>query len=405
MALESHVESKLLSTGSASTTQSHDGYGFTPKILLCMKSARSVLTDSVDGPAIQTLGFGMATGTSERSSTNIVTSDTGGSFGSFMFNTSDSIANNYTNAGTRVGAWDFNGFHSDGWTEIVDDQLGVAYALHSLGLGGDAIAQAKVGSFTKSTSTGTQDVTGPGFRPDAVIFLQGMGIGAAAGPDGQIVNCVTVVVDRDGSSANRFRYSRTGECLAGITHLGGAVNTRGYVSNWISNGFRIQWDEVDGVGSTLHYCAIRSEPGHAWRIGTGTTATNTSEFFVSVPNNFTPQCGIVVSHCSAESSSDTSDVDAEFSIGMFSGEGNGRAVSLRVETSNSTSSHNGSDVNSSYANLTDAGTSLDGEGGVTTLDRGVLGFTMSNADPSGSFFWILAGGESVPPPTGAPIFF
>lgn len=123
---------------------------------------------------------------------------------------------------------------------------------------GDAIGQVKVGVFTRDTSlaTGTQAVTGVGFKPRAVIFLAG-DVGASS--DGGIgIDDGTssgALVNFNAIAAGNFQAVSGGS----IKFVQSASNVyAGSIQSLDSDGFTISWVKTASPTGTktISYLAI-----------------------------------------------------------------------------------------------------------------------------------------------------
>ncbi len=121
-----------------------------------------------------------------------------------------------------------------------------------------AHAGVKVGSFTRDTSlgSGTQAVTGVGFKPSAVIFLAIVNATAqeSAGiDDGTTHSCI---VDNTTASADTWTYSTSNSILL-LQSL--TIEYDGYASSFDADGFTISWTKVGAKTgtATIFYLAFR----------------------------------------------------------------------------------------------------------------------------------------------------
>ena len=417
MTIDSYLDSFDLPTGAATTTEVRIGYGHAPKALICFGGGSASTTDSA-GSRDMLCSFGAGTGPSNRGSI------CGGIKQGDFTTTSSQVFYDYEfcilhdsdiSLIATEGRFDIQSMNSNGVTLVVDDQNTESRILRILSLGGSGIVNAEVGTFNSSASTGDQDITSLSFRPDAVFMFANersttgsqadfvLSIGAAAGKS-DIVNAVSGVFSEDDvTTSDETSYCRLGECAIRMGPLGTVIK-RGSVTDWLSNGFRINWAEVDGSTTDYVFLAIQTAPGSGFEIISGTTATNTSPFSVEC-STVSPSVGIVVSCCRAQSSSDTPTSDTQISFGAFTGTSTSYSLGFHALGGDTVDMDVGDaiDYDSVYVNVNASG-SIVGEMDVTGISGKTIEFTMSNADPSASFFWALVGGE-VRVPSSAPIFF
>ena len=417
MAISSYIDEFALDTGVVTTTQARSGYGHQPKLLIGFGNSTTDASDTAGADSVR-FSFGMSTGATERGCGFIAYQDGDASANSYSGTYTSAFSGSLTLPGgpTIAGLWDTSSIDADGHTIVVDDQSTAGFILKVLSLGGEGIEDAEVGTFDASTSTGDQNVTSVSFKPDAVIFVMNrptfnpdtqvndacISIGAAAGAS-TIINACASVYSEDGSEpSDESSYSRIGECLSTASADQG-VDRRGFVSAWLSNGFTISWAEVNAFDHPVIYLAIKSAPGHAFRIIQGTTATDTNPFTVNAVD-VAPSAGLLFSCCRAKNSSNIATADGQLSVGAFSGVASQTSIGWFMEDNQSTTNSTMfTDFDSIYANINGSGT-LDGEMAITGITGSIIEFTMSNADPSAAFFWALVCGESMTE-YAAPIFF
>src|SRR3990172_4938301 len=181
MALSSFVGS--FSTGTPLITQTVvvTGVGFQPKVVIFWHSGRSESTDAI-GRATTKRGFAIATSTTNRRALSSVSVDA--SADSTTSHAHSDVACIISNTGASIdGSLDLQSFDSDGFTLVCDSATWPAdRRIHFLALGGTTLTNANLVSFQEPAATGTQDITGFGFNPTAVLFF-GISL-TSAPPDG-----------------------------------------------------------------------------------------------------------------------------------------------------------------------------------------------------------------------------
>jgi hypothetical protein len=126
--------------------------------------------------------------------------------------------------------------------------------------GEDKTTRFKVGSFTRDSSlaSGTQSVTGVGFKPKAIIFLAGQNVATiekSIGLDDGTTVCQ--FTDNGGASAGQWVI----DCgYASITDVESAGNYyTGKISSFDSDGFTLSWTKAGSQTGTINigYLAFR----------------------------------------------------------------------------------------------------------------------------------------------------
>ena len=136
---------------------------------------------------------------------------------------------------------------------------------YSLGSGNWAVpffstpTRHKLGSFTRDTSvaSGTQAVTGVGFKAKVVVFL--MQHAATAGASIGVDNATTVfsIINNHNGTANTWNNSGA-ESIFDVQS--GTLDYRGHISTMDADGFTISWTRTGTTPSgtiTVYYLALR----------------------------------------------------------------------------------------------------------------------------------------------------
>ncbi len=157
--------------------------------------------------------------------------------------------------------------------------------------GGDDITVAEALSIAEPVATGNVDYTVTGFTADGVgqvvMFagVQQTGASPAVGrqDSGRCVgfasgtaaanNAVAMGNSDDGSATmDTDGYCKTGECLGMIAVAGGNPSARAQLTQWNTNGFRLNW--IARVTTNRRYIALAIKGG-LWQAGSYTINGNT----------------------------------------------------------------------------------------------------------------------------------
>lgn len=404
MGLSSKVGSFNLSSASNGATTAVSGLGLSGeslKVLFLWSEQSTTTTDTVvDGSIQYTMGFGTST-TSRRgvgyySEDAAMTSDSGGVL------RDDAILQFLTVAAANNGLIDISSFDSDGFTLVNDSAVGGTYRIHYLAIWGSDITNATVVTASESGSTGNQDNTAIGFQPDCAVFIgcntlalntiendctPQIGFAAGSTP----ANACVALRAADGSAAaNTDRYSENTNCLTRITSLG--VTARAAVTAWLSNGFTLNWAEA---GSSTTDYAVLCIKGGAWKVGDLLTQTDTTTDIVESGFGFQPAGALFASHCTSESTIDTTQTEGAFSLGAFSGTSARAAVGFLDEDGVDPMQTNYAiEHDAVYVRLFNTAV-VAGLMDIKSVDSDGFTCIMDDADPDQAFVPYLAFGPSV----------
>lgn len=166
----------------------------------------------------------------------------------------------YRNDGTGVITFDPNGSETIDGVTTKKVYPGESGSIHCNGTalyttGSKAQANTKIGSFSRDTTTasGTQAITGVGFKPSAVIFFSNINTTTA----------VSVGMDNTTTTTNYFGTGSgnfAGSGSASITgYVSGGNTYDGKITSMDDDGFTITWTKTGSPTGTLSclYLAIR----------------------------------------------------------------------------------------------------------------------------------------------------
>jgi hypothetical protein len=242
---------------------------FQPNLLLLASAQNSVTNAGVEGNSTQAaMTFGMARSTSEEWTAGAKSQTGATSPGGHGIMRSDVPLFQIIPTGTTADKHqNFTSFNSDGFT------LGIVAAANATAVGVLYIAlagtyQAKLGTFTQRSGTGTQAVTGVGFMPEMLLF----------GTASRVVNTSTTVDPRLGLgvalSASNRRVATMAEdnndpsitdssasesvCIRHLTAGTPTVDAEADLDTMDSDGFTLDWTTADSTAREHGYLAMAS---------------------------------------------------------------------------------------------------------------------------------------------------
>jgi hypothetical protein len=288
--------------GSQATT----GLGFTPVAIIFWFGAASLSSGGwVGGSSGYTGG--------NQSGIGLVTASGSGAVGYIEY--SNGTADIYTaHATTAIYSYSVAGTLSASLTSLDSSGFTLYWmstisgvTIHYLALGGTDITGAMVKEWTAKGSTGSQSITGVGFKPSLVInigtsdtvapphvsastnFWPPLDTGAMDGSGNQWAQS-------DRFYTNCCRYELTNACIVGINQTTGVDYQAAYTS-MDSDGFTINWSTCNGAPYFYSLCLS----GCACQVGNWDKSTSAASDTVSL--GITPQAVFVVSACNIPTSS------------------------------------------------------------------------------------------------------
>lgn len=387
-------------------TDGDGGGSFTPTVVLFFWSGRTESVATV-GRANQNRGFGVATSPTSRWAIGSQSNDAAGTA---LTSGSSTNAACIISCGDTVidGAMDLQSFDSGGFTLVIDDAFPTDLRVGFLALGGDV-----VGSTGVLTPTGTAPVTqavahGLGRIPAAVLFGNGgafagappfsvidsqlmLGAMSAAGGEG-----VTTGASNDGSNTMvTAAYAIGTECIASLANAVNTVVNRAEFSSVDGTNFTINWLERADARRIL-WLALGGTDVQA-AVGNLLTQTDTSTG-IPVTVGFRPKGILFGSACRAASTTDTLSSHDSLSIGAAASVSQ-RAVAASLDENGVGTSEVTTYISpvQVYGNISTTAV-MDGSMDLQSVENtGFIGI-MTNGDPSQSFVWYLALGNTAPSP-------
>lgn len=283
-----------LSSSAATTTYTVSGLSFQPKALRFYWSGIASATTATSTTVDMQMGVGVATSTSDRRCVGTYDDDAAATMDCGAGYRDDAIAVTLDGTTTPVGMLDLTAINSDGFVLTVDDQTPQALTIFWEAWGGTDITNATTGEIAEPAATGNVDYTITGsFQPDVLMFAGCQATGAAptaeakssgfclgyatSGSDDN--NIVLAGNNEDGSAAaDADGYGLSSECLAMITAAGGNPDARAKMTQFNSDGFRLNWIARAVTDRKYIYLAVK---GGRWTatdiifVGTALGTTHT----------------------------------------------------------------------------------------------------------------------------------
>lgn len=317
-----NIGTGAVGTTTAVTTTDPDSGTFQPKVILFWWSGRTENVDTTGSLDVKP-GFGWAGSSALFSALTTQMDDGPTTSATDRRITNAACISCLDTAGAIDGEADLQSFDVAGFTLEIQNQFATNLRVHYLALGGTDITNVGIVEFEEPAATGNQDYV-VGFRPDAV-FIIGMGDSQpAAPPVTQVYSLMSIgivagstpvnMVISAGSvdaSADAFtnRYSKSGECIAQT--IADVVQTRATLTQWNSDGFRLNWLERLETGRSHIALCLK---GGRYHVGSLITRTDTGTITVS-GITFRPRAVLFLSNCAPENTVDTASPDWLWSIG------------------------------------------------------------------------------------------
>lgn len=414
MAVSVATGTVTISTGAAGTTFDVTGLaGFdtsSKKAVLFIWSGRAT---AGFGEADAKYGVGFFTGTASRRAYTTQNDHANGTSSNDSVMRNDCCIATLTAAGATDGLADIDSIITDGFRLIVDDAFAAAQVVGYLAIWGADLTDCEIVDIAAPNSTtGNQDITtsfslGGGSDNKALVIVGGTD-GAANTPAGwSVFSCGVVAgntpaqavlmgVSQDAApNMITFGYGISGECLA-MGFNTDQVNQRASVTGWdvSGNGFRLNYAE--NTLNNVKYAALVLK-GPNFAVGDILSRTDTTQTDEVV--GFDPKALIVGSHCKAASTSDTTAAHDERSLGFVTGAAARVCASMCDQDTPTTSDVAiGLTTDRIYDNIDVTASAKAVEGAMDLIDFTVSGggftFVMDDADPSATFVWYLAIGDT-----------
>jgi len=270
---------KATTTGSQIVT----GTGFLPKAVIFWWTRQTSYGES----AGIRVGYGFATheggayqncGVAFASDDNVASSNTGrrrsATYSIIILSNGDPI---------RSAQASVTSFNNDGFTVDWQTNENRADIIQYIALGGPDLTNAKASSFSLTATSGTQDVTGVGFRPDFAVFLWtfteatgtntphaeiGLGFAASSTRRGAIV-----ADSEDGrNNMDTWQQQRADSCILLLDPTSGGQDAIVDFNQFLADGFRVSKSNAPADDTPIFYLALK---GGYYDVGSFNSPTST----------------------------------------------------------------------------------------------------------------------------------
>jgi hypothetical protein len=186
---------------------------------------------------------------------------------------------------TRSAQASVTSFSADGFTLNWANNEARADIIHYIALGGADLTNARANSFSLSTSTGTQDITGVGFQPDFAMYLWsftegvdastsdaeiGMGFAASSTKRGAIV----AVSEDNHGTMHTWQQQRTDSCILLMNPTDGSQDAVVDFNQFLSDGFRVSKSDAPAASTPVFYLALKGGYYDVGSLNSPTSAGN-----------------------------------------------------------------------------------------------------------------------------------
>lgn len=336
MALEfAHGAVQWLAADGATTVYTISGLPFQPKALRFYWMGLGSSTDAASEATHSRRGMGFASGTGDQRCLATQDQDAVASSTCTAGYRTDCVAMTVTSTPAVDGRLRLDSITSDGFTLEVDDAVPVDVTVFWEAWGGSDITVATTLEISEPSATGAQDYTVTGFTStdsddQVVMFCGGQGVNAAPtvarrdsgfmvgfGAGTAASENVVVVgnVDDAFGTADADKYGINGKCIAMIALGGGDPSALANISNFLTDGFRLNWTARATTGRKYIALAIK---GGNWRVGETTIggAIGNTTSISGLP--FTPFGLSLISMDASESTVGVSSADDRIQLGTGS---------------------------------------------------------------------------------------
>ena len=398
----------VLSTDTVGTTKTVSGLSFQPKLIFFMVNGRTDATDAAGGASHRRC-FGAATGTADRRAVTNTALDAAAAADGGAYHTNTACIVQVSATGGAVdGLMDVNAINSDGFQLIVDDQFPNDVRIHWMAIGDTAgdITNVVTFQFQAPGTTGaqSQDITSLAFQPTALLLFN---IGSATAPPSGVSTNIQMAMgaataaaddhvwhgctDEASTTMDTQGYCRAGEIVVFNDGTGGkTLNGRAEFTQFLSNGFRLNWLEHATINRYVFGVAIK---GPQVAVFNSATRTDGNDIVVS-GLAFQPRACIILSAGRAQSTADTPTAGDRWSCGFgISASDRGALAVYDRDAVADAQIVTAVEYDEVYVHFSDAD-AIDGLMDIKSVDSGGYTFVMDDADPSASFFFGIAFGDA-----------
>jgi hypothetical protein len=309
----------------ATGNQSVTGFGFTPKlsIFITEPSVSDIIADVANFHS----SIGAATDSSNQWNVS-VNSRNGQVSSSSAFSHDNTITGFIADPpGSMTPDYKFSlvSHDSDGLTFNVDDAPPSNYKTGIFSIGGDAITNVSVGRFNSKGSTGSQAISGLGFKPDCLLFFSVIDANdpRTSNVDAKLsISLITAdnqiaydMVCRNGQNPSISKRAMN-YGLAFLGTITGSANALvATLTSLDADGWTLNWSTHSvALNERIYYIALKGASDMNFNVGTITLPNSTGSFF-SENTGFANRAGIFLGAClSALTSTLNSHMELSFGV-------------------------------------------------------------------------------------------
>ena len=302
---------------------------------------------------------------------------------------------------------DFLSMDATGFTVNVAN-TGVNQLVGYLALNDTAGVNVKTGSFLTATSTGNQNITGIGFKPDTIVlfsvnstdspsttalrnhasFTLGFGSPTQRG--------VMAYVDEDDQgTTDSSRYQSKSSIYAALNLQSGTLEHEADITSLDNDGFTLNWSTNNGSAYYAFYAAM----GGGLKINVGSLLSQTGAGNFSVTGaGFEPQAGMFLSFGSVANVSPIPTVELSLGVAVSSSQRFAHGGNSKDNVGTSATTNMGRDIRL-YANYLEGTAILEGDIDFVSWDSS--GFTLNQTDAdidNIEILYMVLGSITPPPP-------
>jgi len=212
--------------------------------------------------AHDTFSHGAATGASNQWAVGAYSANAADPTDTVRYADDDAILIGGNNLGVRHESA-FSSFNDGGFTLTQTENSGLAGG-GTLLLGD--LTGAKAATFAKATATGSQAITGLGFRPSVVLFFTTgsavsdtlvagamLSIGAATSASEQV--CAMFADEDNQATTDARAYQSSAACIL-IGDVPGTIRGQAALTSLDADGFTLNWSTNDATVNSINYLAL-----------------------------------------------------------------------------------------------------------------------------------------------------
>ena len=268
------------SRSTATGSQSITGVGFQPKAIIFFWTQQTSAGLAADANG----GAGFTTSSSNERAVAYFSDDALDSSNTSRRTSQTNCILIFDSSGTFGAQAALTSLDADGFTLAWTVTSGAtADIVHYVALGGTDLTNATASSFSLTSGTGSQSVTGIGFQPDFIMFLDafnatndttttlvrnGMGFASSASSRAALA----IAGDDGKDTSDTYSMQRTDNAIAVLEEDGSSVNTLADLTSFDADGFTVN-KSANITTHNVHYLALK---GGQYKVGNFNKSTNTT---------------------------------------------------------------------------------------------------------------------------------